>query len=375
MHKFMIHEDKLSEFKTKIEKLNKRAKKLNLPEVKYEIGRGEKRKYKHSHMVYFVYEVSVDHSDIVINGYRLTAKIKHLPGGAIMQHTYNPNDSQPDWKAMFPHTYCMHCKTNRLRNNLYVIQHNETKVYSQIGSTCVDDFFGNGDAVTIASYLEYLSELGNEDPDEYAERYPRTSNIYTTDDVLNAALTHLEENGYVSKRDAEGSTTKVATVARVTEMLYSGEQIKKYNLDEVREWLNVKVSTMKGNDFVYNLTSQLGVEFISLLHIGCLVYAAQMWKMRNSDTVNGINQHFGKLGEKVTITGTVKRVISSCGYYGTTNGIFIETENGLAVTWTSSSNLVNYCKQNANVTIKGTIKEHTVYNGTKQTVLKNCKEA
>lgn len=80
----------------------------------------------------------------------------------------------------------------------------------------------------------------------------------------------------------------------------------------------------------------------------------------------------GAVGEKITITGTVARLLPSSQYYGTVEKtsmlVFVEAGRTVATMFTSASWAFDV-EQGDTVTIAGTVKEHSEYRDVKQTVL------
>jgi len=82
------------------------------------------------------------------------------------------------------------------------------------------------------------------------------------------------------------------------------------------------------------------------------------------------SQHIGNVGDKVTLTITVERIIVLESHYGTTYITIARDERGNAVTYKGNSNIGE--KGDVN-TIKATVKDHTVYNQIRQTVIQRPK--
>lgn len=79
----------------------------------------------------------------------------------------------------------------------------------------------------------------------------------------------------------------------------------------------------------------------------------------------------GKIGERIEVTLTVKRVIELNGSYGAAMMHVMEDEDGNVYVWTTAAKTLitgNVYK------MRGTIKDHRVYRNTKQTILNRCIE-
>ena len=83
------------------------------------------------------------------------------------------------------------------------------------------------------------------------------------------------------------------------------------------------------------------------------------------------SQYIGTIGDKIEIKATYLYTAWFEGFYGTTY-IHNFKAGDNAIIWKTSNGLMEV-DENSEVTLKGTIKEHSEYNGQKQTVLTRCK--
>jgi hypothetical protein len=97
--------------------------------------------------------------------------------------------------------------------------------------------------------------------------------------------------------------------------------------------------------------------------------------------LNANRQHLGTVGEKITLTLTIKKVIGLESVYGVTlltiledadNNVVIYKGNAGAVTINPNGSFYN---EGDTITITATVKEHGVRNGVKQTVIQRPKAA
>jgi hypothetical protein len=88
---------------------------------------------------------------------------------------------------------------------------------------------------------------------------------------------------------------------------------------------------------------------------------------------NAASGYIGAVGDKVTLTITVERVVVlESQLYGTNYITIARDEHGNVVTYRGRTDIGN---KGDTSTIKASIKEHTVYNGVKQTVIQRPKAA
>lgn len=79
----------------------------------------------------------------------------------------------------------------------------------------------------------------------------------------------------------------------------------------------------------------------------------------------------GEVGERIEETLTVTKAVTLESYYGTSIMHIMENEDGNVFVWITKAK--NY-PEGKIVTLRGTIKDHKEYKGTKQTILTRCKE-
>lgn len=85
----------------------------------------------------------------------------------------------------------------------------------------------------------------------------------------------------------------------------------------------------------------------------------------------GTSTHIGKIGDKVEFNGTLTKAVISQGYFGISYFyIFEEDETGNIFTWNTTSKSLD---EGIRYHVKGTVKEHSTYKATKQTVLTRCR--
>lgn len=89
------------------------------------------------------------------------------------------------------------------------------------------------------------------------------------------------------------------------------------------------------------------------------------------EAARAYSQHIGSVGDKVTLTITVEHIIVlHSQQYGNNYITIARDENGNAITYKGKTDIG---AKGATATIKASIKEHTVYNGIKQTAIQRPK--
>lgn len=83
-----------------------------------------------------------------------------------------------------------------------------------------------------------------------------------------------------------------------------------------------------------------------------------------------VSEFQGEIGERIERLLTVKRVVFSETNYGTSSFHIFYDENGNEYTWSTTSKTL---EEGDTYTIRGTIKDLTIYHNSKQTVLTRCR--
>ena len=91
------------------------------------------------------------------------------------------------------------------------------------------------------------------------------------------------------------------------------------------------------------------------------------------DAAKADSDFVGTVGERVRdMVVTFEDEFSFDGYYGTTYVLIFRDADGNAIKWMTSSPSINACEGDT-VVMTATIKEHSSYNGEKQTLVTRCK--
>lgn len=89
--------------------------------------------------------------------------------------------------------------------------------------------------------------------------------------------------------------------------------------------------------------------------------------------IDAARQHIGSVGEKVTLTLTLKKVINLDSNFGVVGLFIFEDAERNVVIYKGNSDSVWELAEGEVATLKATIKEHGVRNGVKQTVIQRPK--
>lgn len=100
------------------------------------------------------------------------------------------------------------------------------------------------------------------------------------------------------------------------------------------------------------------------------IEAAQALLEKAAKEAANLNEHFGQVGEKIELVLTLTHTYHGQGHFGAFSYVNFEDAQGRAFIWKASTHV---SAEKGQLKVKGTIKEHSEYQGRKQTVLSRCK--
>lgn len=360
----------------KIQKLNDRAAKRGWTgrilitgqphEVTDKLPSGLTRKRNMVH-------TSIDGEPPRYDGWTFLAKVEWAEGGMVLFTA--PGIEGIDRTGIIEGT-CDHCGINRYRKNTYIVR-NDDGQQLQVGSTCLKDFLGwntNPVWVSIPSDDDLFGEGGF----GYADPH------YSVETVLAASWAAIQKFGYVPASDYSGNATKYV----VSAILNPTPKEREFSIaiqpfvakaasmaKRIREFLLSDEFTGNG-EYVLNLKNVAASEYVSSKFFGLLVSAPQAWAkaqerslIKQRERAEVTNEFLGEIKDKLELPVTLKSIRFIDGYYGVTTLYTFATDDGHIVKWFSSRTVFTDADLDQPMTVKGTVKKHDEYQGTKSTVL------
>jgi hypothetical protein len=276
-------------------------------------------------------------------------------------------------------TACDYCNTNRYRTETFIVHNSETDAYTQVGRQCVRDFLG-WDISTLVAYWERFGSL-IDDSEDYG---PYIQPTWHPTDIIGAASAVVSVDGkYHKSAEYEDSTKeKVFILLSAPRNKYDEETHKHYHSQPERAkqiydaTMAALVTLNTSSDWAYNVKTASNAEYVGVRQVGVLASAVILGMRAIEDAATrdaSKNSFIGSIGDKVTLSVTLKdeRYIDS--YYGGSHLYTFITSDGNIIKWFAS----NRISKNIGdvVTLTGTVKKHDEYKGTNSTVLTRCKVA
>lgn len=354
------------------------------------------------------------------NGWTVCAKIEHGEEGNIVTG-YNDYEIPVAWYSA--PSKCDHCHTNRARSVTFMVR-NENGQIKQVGKTCLHDYTGIfPEAAALWASVTDIEDTSCCDisKEEWDTVYSG-QRMYDVRDILACAVDSIAKDGY--RKTDDPHSTKIAVLEAVKGRSNPSEA-GYARADEIIAWALERAEKDKANraelDAIYHRAfghtddwTQEWVEdedaldeyhrrnrelfggwdavdsierdcyaiiksgYAKTKHFGRLVYLPVYYskflerkaKAEQRDAKNAQSQHVGQVGERIKFTAAEATTVTSWETeWGTMWLEKIVDASGNVFMWKTSK-----CVEiKPGHVITGTIKEHSEYEGTKQTVLTRCK--
>lgn len=410
---FHIGDHKIGWFKSKLERIARRARKLHLQEpivnvidfrwvdlVNAEgIDTLQRRR---------VWQIEVIGEPAVINGWHFVATIQHTEEGNIMRKIPSFGDLP---EVEVPAQYrdcgpnCEHCNMRRLRRDTYIVRNVADNTFKQVGRTCLGDFANSTNPETIAALAEMganilmLGRMAEEDDDDGQWHYGCSGLIQRpqvdSEAFLAYVVANIRKNGYTSKKRAYETGRHEATSERVLAVMFpppAGTQAEAIRQRMEREDVTdadkaTAIAALEfaqahegDSDFDHNLRITANLEAYEFRNLGMAAYIIQHY-MRNlerqareeANRRNSNSTHQGTVGQRLRdIPVKCLSAHNGCAHegmgYSYTWLKFVD-DNGNIFTWRASSQ--SFAPEER-VLLTGTVKRHSEFRGVKETQLTRC---
>lgn len=367
----------LPKFEHELMKQNKKAKKLNISPISYQIISTEFK--KNSDGIFFKYiTVEVDSYEIKIPGWEFIAKREHINDEALVSVISSETQIKPEWHTI--PSICEHCNSNRKRNITYIIKNIETQEYKIIGSSCLKDFLGHKNINTIVSFLDYV-------PPVIEDTYSSGKGYYNVREIL--ALTNAFNNaiGWRPQKYNGINTADIITkflnkdsyFSKITGMKFSDfEELSEEDYKVADETINwISNSTTEG--YMHNLRIVCKEELFPISNLSLVVSSVasflntQVRKTRQ-EILKESSSFYGTIGQRVKnyeVECIGKRCIGDSDFGDRYIITFLDSNNNVFIWFkTTTQNIDNLIPPSQKIfNISFTIKNHNEYDGLKQTII------
>lgn len=389
----LIRPSRLPEAEAKIVRANRRLERAGVAErFTLTVGDTVPRSYTNGtggQTTYSMLEVTLNTPSLGYGGWTFVATLGFEAHGTIVRTVPGQScDYHPTTQV------CDQCHTARQRSDTFVVR-SDAGEYRQVGRSCLALFFGLKPQLWVFDYE--LSELDERDTDESERRsWSSRDRSESVREIVAAALA-CSDRGRGYRRASEYPSTATDTDAVLYERATGELDWRNYDR---KAWLETRradavtyandgtvddviaaAANIDGDgEYAQNLRILAQGERVDGRNFGLVVsfvavYArSQRVAAERSVQTTRRNTYVAPVGEKnVITTGAVTMIRPIESQYGTSYLIVWVTAEGDTCKWFSSNAPV--FDEGATVTLKGTVKSHDEFRGTKATVFTRCKPA
>lgn len=362
-------------FKTQLETLGRKAKKLNgerlfLTAVGFHNEEDEKSPWHGQKIM----EVFVACPEPKLNGWDFVARIDHAHEVGNIVRTTGLMTLPEMYRERGP--VCDHCGHKRQRRDTFVV-HKEEEGFKQVGSSCLKDFLGHGDADRIAKLAELLANIhsfvrGSFDDESAGLNDNRWIHM---DQYLEYVAHHVVTFGFVSKATSYSTGRESTAESALRSYNCHNTMLLTPEVRELaanaREWAaNLdETETQPLNDYLHNAWVIGNTVAIEARSTGIAASIVGVYYRNQRPKSNVPSQHVGSVGGKVEMELLIvdTRQLDTGSILHT-----MRDRGGNVYKWFASN--IGFSKQKGQVIkVQGTVKKHETYRGECQTLLTRCK--
>ena len=388
---FQIPDWRLPEFQKEFLKIENRAVKLKVKPPVMTIGQEEDKEVfpgKPNSPFVRILNVQVKGESPVKDGVTFLGRIDHTAktenGKNILQHV--PGQSIPEtYRQSNPD--CDHCGHKRRRNTTFIVKEKSGDI-KQVGSTCVQDYFGGQDVTSILFSFELLDKVEKLGESSKVE----TSGTYFVDHkpyrvsikrYLEVVAAMIRVRGWIGRSEAfkNPSLDATADVAWNHDFyVLTNTGAEDIVTDKDKELADKALTWARdmapNNDFLRNLKTVTENDNISRKEIGFAASAIGAYeraeRYKKEKHFRTTSTHVGSIGDRITEKVKVAIVNTKPSQYGDgTLHIYTLTDGcGNEYTWFTTFGKL---RKGEVINITGTVKKHDEFRGIKRTILTNCR--
>jgi len=392
-YEVVVPEYALDRYKDKLAAMNKRLANCGLPEIKIISKETDYYRDYENGPILGVYYILVLHGpEFIHNGNTMEflGSIHYKEGVPLLKSSSKANFQL--LSTMVGVKRCDHCNTNRTRNRYYLFRDTDQSI-KVIGHTCAEEYLGVSAEVLCNAYADLQKEADSYPADEGG--LPAHGYLYLN--PLIAAVS-LVTDGFTRKWVGKDTVdySVVPTVEAAKAVLYQPttkirqefiEELTKLHesgkLDLIRDKLGALFCNPT-SEFEYNVRSAIYDPENACIRETVARIGLTSWAIykagqipsetpARAETELSLNEYIGEIGEKIEteLTVTLFRWFSTM--YGDT-ALIVGTDNrGRTLKVMSSSPFCKSEQVGTTFRVKGTVKEHSEYNGVRQTQLLRVK--
>lgn len=386
IHAWFLNAEELAATRAKIAKLQQRARRKGftgaidvaaVPATRSSTSAGGLPVTVHG------FDVTITGEPPRYHGWRFVAAVDAVEGGTILR--YPPGAPAEVVNDQIRAGECDHCHTTRARRSTVLVAHDDTGQLLQVGRSCLKDFLGHNTLPMFLTTDDVSASLGGS--------LSGTPAAWDVHSVLTYAAAAVEAFGWTPASASEHGRVPTRDLVRLALTGGRGadqlrEQLTPHLSDATARAAQIRSDLLAGltgtSGYEANLVAVLRGDAVEAKHLGLAVSAIPAHQRLTADRARVASRqeaaqavdHVGTVGEKVTLTGVVRTAMRVDGYtYHSPASVLLVVDCGSAVAKMTTTAAWAYGVHVGDpLTVTGTVKAHTEWNGTKQTVVTRPKK-
>jgi len=383
MEKILVPTSSLRKVFSRVEAINKKAKKLGLDCV-VEV------KISNRMTTESLFRIASDMTELTVEGkapdvagaFQLVGAVRHLEAGDLALDFW-PEIDFTEFMGKGP--FCDHCKKIRGRKVTFVIRERATGVLMRVGKTCLQEYFPQGAAayqLAVAAFEECLNF-----PSLFGEEHAAggTCGNFSTRQFLAFSFRSICLYGYKSPAHEDSSKNRVFSAldlqtreGKQKEAEHVAPTSADYEkVEGVFSWVD---SLDRRNQFFNNIHAAVknpAVERTAGLLVAAALSFLKHLERLEEEKLNALNpsKHVGSIGQRNDFENLRVKINRKLENDSDFTSYLVKLEDGdgnQLVTFTSAS-WVYEVEEGDLLKGRGTVKDHSTYRGVAQTVLSRCK--
>lgn len=416
---YRVRSDRMPIAEDRFKRLAKRAAKLGVPAPTFKVVREESVPMKRRDRMFDAVELGYDapewtvcsedeaerherwfvitvdgEAPVLPGGWKLAGTIQHTTEGNALRMTEEFNGDATAYRTGVPQ--CDQCKTVRNRRDTYLVVRPDDGKLFQVGSNCIKDFLGHESPERAIAYAEalydLLSDLDSES--EYAGNGPRDRESVNLSDLLEETIAAIDTFGWLSRGNArkmgrDGEATADIALSNLF-TLNPRDRSCEFPTDEQKQEADAVLTFARDrfedrgndlNDYEWNLSVAIRRTWVEPRESGLV--ASVVFYVRREQEKELKKREFAKKNEKSEWQGALKQRLRGLrlqftfvreweGDFGVVNFCKFQDADGNLYEWAASRGEGWMDRPGTWLTVTGTVKEHSEYNGVKTTKLNRC---
>jgi len=312
-------------------KINKRAKKLGLPEMKLVVGEVTVKKLGKQNFEFS--EVTITGEYPVINGWRIIGTIDHSMGKHLIS-TYDDFDVKR-YRTMEP--VCEHCNQHKITVTSYLVENVESGDIKAVGRSCLKNYL-DADPKTMLTALTYINdmmdELGNMTEPDFDKLIP----TFDVKEIMAIASFAIRNWGFVKSRE-EGATSEFIMEHLISTKLSREFPVEEKDYDMADATIKHFLDDNSDTEFNFLIKELIDSEYVTIkyvAHLAGAVFGYTLSIAKKASRQSYTEGYVGEVKKRMEATLILESIKAVESFYGVTYIHNMIDSEGHKLTWFAS---------------------------------------